>query len=382
MPFIYIFFFLIFVTISCTSSTTDSPIVGTTLDSIATIIPLQYANNFSIEKDGDNTILSIKSAWKGSKEQYKYVLYPKGGKVPTNYSDAVKIAVPVERIICTSTVDIAFLDFLGVTDKIVAMANGGYVYNKYVRAAQENGQILEIGGTNTIDYERALTANADIAFVYSIGDRQTFKKFKEVGIPPVMLSDFMETSPLGRAEWMLFVSYFLGKEKEALVKFNEVAQQYEALKRDAALYSSQPTVLTGAVYNGTWYVAGGKSLMATFIKDAGARYLWADNPEVSGVPLDFEAIYAKALEVDYWINMSHFKDKKDLGDSEPKYQDFKAFQQGNMYNYYKRASDNGGSDIFESAIVQPNLVLQDMIRMFHHKDLKYKNLYYYIPLVD
>jgi len=380
MPFIYILF--LFITISCTSSTTDTPITETTIDSTATIIPLQYANNFTVEQDGENTILSIKSAWKGSKEHYKYVLYPKEGEAPSNYPNAVKIAVPVDRIICTSTVDVAFLDFLGVTDKIVAMANGGYVYNEYVRTAQKNGQILEIGGTNTIDYERALTANADIAFVYSIGDRQTFKKFKEVGIPPVMLSDFMETSPLGRAEWMLFVSYFFGKEKEATEKFNEVAQQYEALKKEAMLYSSKPTVLTGAVYNGTWHVAGGKSLMATFIKDAGAQYLWADNEEVSGVPLDFEAIYAKALGVDFWINMSHFKSKKDLGDSEPKYRDFKAFQQNNIYNYYKRASDNGGSDIFESAIVQPNLVLEDMMHIFHDKDLKSSDLYYYIPLVD
>lgn len=377
MPFFILFFFLI--TLFSCNSTNNKPQVENPLDSLIST-PLQYANNFNIQKQKDYTLLTIKSAWKGSSENFQYLLYPKGQTPPTDYPNAIKISVPVERIICTSTVDIAFLDCLGATDKIVAISNGQYIYNPIVKQKLKEGKIIEIGGNNSIDYELALTTQADIAMVYSIGDLQAYKKFSELGIPAILLSDFMETTPLGRAEWLLFVACLLGKENEAISKFNTIAQEYENSKKEAKEQAYKPTVLTGAVYNGTWYVAGGKSLMASFIEDAGGQYLWANNQEVSGVPMDFEAVYAQALNVDYWINISNFTNKKDLGNSETKYQDFKAFQQNQLYNYYKRSTLNGGSDIFESAIVNPHLVLKDMMNIFHNKYLDTNTLYYYAPL--
>lgn len=344
-------------------------------------IKLAHANNFTIEKEGKLTILSIKTAWKNAQEQFQYVLYPKGTKAPSHYPNAITIPVPVERIICTSTVDIAFLDFLDATDKIVALSNGAYVYNNKVRERVTQGKILEIGGNNTIDYETALTTNADVALVYSIGDQEAYQKFNEMGVPAILLSDFMEKTPLGRAEWAVFVACLLGKEVQAQEKCAEVAAKYQALKAKAANHTKeQPSVLTGAVYKGTWYIAGGKSLMATFIRDAGGRYLWAEDEGLSGVPLDFEAVYAKGLNADRWINMSSWTNKADLGQSEEKYQDFKAFQEGQLYNYYNRVTENGGVDIFESAIVNPHLVLKDFVHIFHDNVVHSDSLYYYKKL--
>lgn len=343
-------------------------------------LTLENADNFTIEKEGSYTILTIKTAWKNAQEQFQYVLYPKGETSPEEYPNAVKIPVPVERIICTSTIDVAFLDFLDATDKIVAISNGTYVYNESIQEKLKSGQILDIGGSTTIDYERALTTNADVAMVYSIGDQEAYQKFNEMGVPAVLLSDFMEKTPLGRAEWAVFVACLLGKEAFAQEKCAQIAAEYRGLKEKASNFKTQPTVLTGAVYKGTWYVAGGKSFMARFIEDAGGAYLWAENEGLSGVPLDFEAVYAKALEADCWINMSSWKTKETLVASEDKYQDFKAFQEGNIFNYYKRGSENGGSDIFESAIVKPHLVLKDLIHIFHDKNVSADSLYYYQQL--
>lgn len=378
MP-IYYLIFCLFCLTACNDVNTKESVVISTQDSIS-IIPRNYATNFVVEKAGENTILTIKTAWKNAQERFQYVLYPKENNEPAGYPDAIKIPIPIGRIISTSTVDIAFLDFLEATDNIVAVSNGSYIYNQAIQNSLKDGRIIEIGATNTVDYERALTTNADAALVYSIGDQEMYNKFKEMGIPPIMLSDFMEKTPLGRAEWALFVAYLLGKEDLAIAKFEKIAKEYQTLKLQASLHSYVPTVLTGAVYKGTWYVAGGKSLMATFIKDAGAKYLWANDTTVSGVPLDFEAVYAKALDVDYWINMSHIATKEALVRSEEKYRDFKAFQKGKLYNYYKRATQNGGSDIFESAIVQPQLVLQDMIRIFHNNTIEPDSLFYYKQL--
>lgn len=371
-----LYFSLLLLVISCTATTTETPEVGQPTDT--EIIPRLYAQNFEVAKEGKYTILTVKTAWKGATSPFKYVLYPKAEEAPTGYKDAIKVGIPVEKVLCTSTVDIAILDMLEATNRIVALSNGNYVYNRTVQAALVNKQIAAIGGSNAIDYERAVTSGAEVAMVYSLGDQKSFKKFKELGIKPILMADFMETTPLGRAEWSLFVAYFLGKEAEALTKFKAEVEAYEALTQQKHMTS--PTVLTGAVYQGVWYVAGGQSLMATFIKDAGGDYLWRENKEVSGVPLDFEAVYSKGLTADYWINMSHWTSRKDLLASEKRYQDFKAFKEGKVYNYYKRTTAQGGSDVFESAIVQPHLVLQDMINLFHQEPVDTAALYYYIPL--
>ena len=375
----YFFVLISLLLFGCSSENTQKAVEDNNTTPAVTV-KLDYAQNFTVEKKGDLTILTIKSAWKNSKEEFQYLLYPKGQEVPTGYDNAIKVGIPLERVICTSTVDIAFLTSLGLSDRIVAISNGQYVYDESIQAALKAEKMIEIGAGTTLDYERALTTNADAAFVFSIGDQQNYKKFKELGIPPILLSDFMENTPLGRAEWALFVAYFFGKEEIAKNRFKAIATAYESLKKRARETQNKPTVFTGAVYKGTWYIAGGKSLMATFIKDAGGQYLWEDNTELSGVPLDFEAVYVKGLNADYWINTSHWQTKADLGASEAKYADFTAFQKNKVFNYYKRTTANGGSDVFESAIVQPHLVLKDMMHIFHDEVVQEKDLYYYIQL--
>lgn len=215
-------------------------------------IPLAFAQNFLIEKKGNIHIITIKTPWQKATEKIQYILYPKGKVAPEGYPKATKIAVPVSKIICTSTIDIAFLEALGATDKIAAISNGKFVYSPKVRGDLASNKILEIGANNAIDYEKALTLGADLALVYSVGAEQSFKKFKELGIPTVLMSDFMEKTPLGRAEWLVFVSYFLGLETEATLLFKDISQKYERIKNKAQSSSApKPTVLTGAVYKGT-----------------------------------------------------------------------------------------------------------------------------------
>jgi len=373
----YFYLYCIFgLLVACSSPSKNNPVSKQGLEEQE----LLAAQNFSIQKNGNITLLSIHSAWKGTQQNFQYVLYPKGEQAPKGYPDARKVAVPVDKILCTSTVDVAFLSALGATDKIVAISNSDFVYNKKVNRAVQAEEITDVGANNAIDYEKALMTAAEIAMVYSIGGESIYTKFEEVGITPVLMADFMEATPLGRAEWMRFVAYFIGKEKLAEQKIKQISKAYKRIQKKAANYEQRPTVLTGAVFNGTWHVAGGQSLMAQFIKDANAQYLWAENEEVSGVPLDFEAVYGKALEADYWINMSHYTSKQALAKSDQRYKDFEAFQQNKLYNYYKRQTANGGTDIFESAIVQPHILLKDYVHIFHSPSPHADSLYYYIPL--
>jgi iron complex transport system substrate-binding protein len=342
-----------------------------------------YAANFSIVKKGDITILSIGEAWRGAQEQFRYVLYPKGSAAPKGYENAVLVPVPLERVICTGTSHAAMLDLLNLSDKIVAIADGKYIYNEKVRQRIASGNLPELGNDNGINYEKALMVDAELVFSFSFGRGQSHKKFQEIGLPVVMLSEFMEDHPLGRAEWLLFMSYFFGKEKEAEQKFKDLAARYENLKaslKNLPAEQKKPSVLIGLAQEGTWFVAGGKSFIARFIADAGGHYPWADNEERGGLPLDFETVLHKAENADYWINVILAENRAQLLKIDGRYKSFKAFEKGNIYSYTARKSENGGYDFFESAIVKPDLVLADLIKIFYPDLLPEQKLYYYKKL--
>ena len=372
----YLIFSITILLFSCsTEKKNSSDDLSTKTDSLNPT----FAQNFTVQKQGDLTILSIGEAWRNAKEKFQYVLYPKGSKAPTGFNNAIKIAVPVERTICTGTSQVAFLDFIGQTEKIVAIADGKYVYNAKIRSKIKSGALPELGNDQGLNYEKALSVNPELVFAFSFGRTQSHKKFEELGIPVVMISEFMEDSPLGRAEWAVFISYFFGAELSAQKEFDKIAKKYldlKVLSKDLTK-EQQPKVLVGMAQEGSWFVPGGKSFTAKIIEDAGANYLWSDNSEKGGIPIDFEAVFFKAQDADKWINVVLAENKKQLLDADSRYSDFKAFKNSEIYSYTARISENGGYDFYESAIVRPDLVLADLIKIFHPKKLPDHELYYY-----
>ncbi len=347
-------------------------------------IKASFAQNFSVIKQGNLTILSIGEAWRGAGEEFRYVLYPKETKKPEGFKNAVKIAVPVDKVICTGTSQVAMLDFLGVTDKIAGIADGKYIYNSNIRKRLISGDLSELGNDQGLNYEKALSVNPDLVFAFSFGRTQSYKKFEELGIPVVMISEFMEDTPLGRAEWAVFMSYFFGNEALAQKEFDKISKKYSELQK---LFSGIPTekkpkVLVGVAQEGSWYIPGGKSFIARFIEDAGAYYLWADNEERGGVPLDFESVLFKGQNADFWLNVVLADNKKQLLAADSRYSSFKAFKNDKIYSYTARISENGGYDFYESAIVRPDLVLADLIKIFHSDLLSNHQLYYYKKITD
>jgi iron complex transport system substrate-binding protein len=336
-----------------------------------------FAKNFTAVKQGDLIILTIGDAWRDAKEKFRYVLYPKGTKAPDGFENAVKIAVPLERIICTGTSQIAFMDFIESTDKIVAISDGKYVYNEKIRKRMQSGNLPELGNDQGLNYEKALSVNPELVFVFSFGRTQSHKKFESLGIPVVMISEFMEDSPLGRAEWAVFMSYFFEKTDFAQKEFRQIAKKYLEIQQIGKNIEQKPKVMVGMAQEGSWFVPGGKSYTAQFIADAGGIYPWADDTEKGGIPIDFESVLYKAQSADIWLNIVLAKNKNDLLNADSRYSAFKPFKNSEIYSYTARISENGGYDFYESAIVHPELVLADLIKIFHPKKFTEHKLYYY-----
>lgn len=372
-----LFYFLLISSLffaSCTQSPSPTESKGES----RTKIELSHAKNFELEQQGALIFATIKSGWKGSKKPFRYLLYPKRGGIPKGFDDWIKIGIPVKGILTHSTVDIAFLSHLGVEHLIKGSSNTAFIYNDSVRAAVSDGRIVDLGNSSAIDFEKGLSTGAEVALIYSLGNDKNYKKYNELGIPAVMMADFMEETPLGRAEWMKLLGYISGVSKEANTLFDETAQAYKEIKAQAHL-SIKPRILTGALFEGTWYIAGGKSLMAQFIKDAGGDYIWGKNKETSGVGLDLEAVYSKALDADIWVNVNRYNSYEALQKDQVRYTDFAPFKAKQIFNNDKRLNKAGGNDFFESAIVRPELILRDLNLIFNKKATASK-LYYYRAL--
>jgi iron complex transport system substrate-binding protein len=200
------------------------------------------------------------------------------------------------------------------------------------------------------------------------------------GLKTVVNAEWLETSPLARAEWGKFIAVFFNKEADAEALFAKTVQQYDEYAALAAGVTEKPTVFTGSDYQGTWSMPGGNSFAATFLKDAGADYLWADDTSTGSLPLAFEAVFEKAQSADYWVNVGYFFTPDDLLAADARYADFAAYQSGNIWNNDAITSANGGNDYYESAVAHPEIVLADLIKIFHPELLPDYELVYYRQL--
>jgi len=279
------------------------------------------------------------------------------------------IEVPVRSFVAMSTTYYPFLEAIGKLDTLVAVDDAMYVYNPTVRERVAAGKIAVVGGGTggpNANVERLLELNPDVIMTGASGtpELDAYPKLQEVGLPVVLNGDYLEQTPLGRAEWGIFIAAFFDQEQEASAQFDALVQRYEDVKALTANVPQRVTVFTNTDYQGTWYVPAGESYAALLLKDAGADYLWADEPGTSALPLSFETVFERAKDADFWLNPGFAASLKDLQAMDARYAQFKAFQTGHVFNYNARVSEAGGSDYFESGVAHPDVILKDLIKIF------------------
>ena len=144
----------------------------------------------------------------------------------------------------------------------------------------------------------------------------------------------------------------------------EIRSDYDELIKLAAKSLRKPQVLTNEIYGSQWYVAGGNSQIAHFIKDANAHYIFGNNSESKSTPKSFEEVFSRAENAEFWVNVGNHKDKKDLLNINPNYAKMKVYQKGAIYTLSGREKGSA-NDYFESGVVRADLVLKDYIKIFH-----------------
>ena len=342
---------------------------------------IQYAQNFTIEKHTDYTVLRVKHAWDAAKVSFTYVVYDKGKPKPEFSEKAIYIQRPVGRVACTSTTHLALLNSIGEADKVVGISGAKYVYDVPTRERIEAGKIKEIGNETGLNYEILTDAEPEIVFTYGMSADNNIDKLCEAGLTPVVLAEYTDNTPLGRAEWMKFVAVLFDKEEKSNDVFDSISMNYKRLKNLVKNnIHEKPLVMVGMGFSGNWYVPGGTSYVANHITDAGGAYLWQENKGKSSLQLDFETVYEKAQAADKWINIGMVNSAADIVAADERYADFKALKNNELYNGSQRISPQGGYDIYESAVVQPDVVLKDLIKAFHPELLPKHDFFYYKKL--
>ena len=344
-------------------------------------ITIEHAVGFTVAYYNAYKVVTVPEAWVGIERPYTYVLYQRGTPAPEGFADATLIAVPIERVISMSTSYLAQLDLLGVVDTLVGADSIAYASTSSVVARAEAGEIIEVGYGSDVNVEQVIDLDPSIVLTYGLGNEwDSHPKLLEAGVTTVLSAEAREADPLARAEWIKFIALFYNREALANELFEAIGERYQGLVDLAAEVEDRPTVFLNAPWGDTWYMAGGQSYVAYLLNVAGADYLWSDDTSPDTLYLDFETVYDQALEADYWLHTSTWSTLDEALAMDERFADFAAFQSGQVYNNNLRTNPSGGNDYWESGVINPDLLLADLIRIFHPELLPDHELVYYQQL--
>ena len=312
--------------------------------------------------EGGASIADIRSPWDESGYLARLLLVPRDSAIPEDASAGRTIVrTPVDRAAVFSGVHTSAMQELGALGALVAVADGNYFApGDSVRAMLDRGAVIDAGSSQQPSQERLIAAQPEIVLLSPMQGQQL--PALPSGTVTVPMADYLEYSPIGRAEWMLLLGKLFGKDEEASSIFDNVVNDYCDLQLKAELAEGRPVVLVDTEYSGAWYVPAGESYMARMIRDAGATTPWSDSKGTGSLTLDMERVLAGASEADFWLvrtygiqpTLAYVKSINPLNAR------IKAWREGNVYG-----CDTATHPLFNDTAFHPERVLADMIAIFH-----------------
>tara|TARA_R110000787_G_scaffold32138_18_gene85004 strand:+ start:3649 stop:4797 length:1149 start_codon:yes stop_codon:yes gene_type:complete len=327
---------------------------------------IKHAKGFDIQYFNNYKKLIIKTPYPEAKESFEYRIVSKkiGNKIDSKNKT---IQVPVDKIVVTSTTHIPMLELLGAENSLVGFQNTEYVSSEKTRKRIDSGFVRELGKEAAMNTEVLFELEPDVLIGFSMNKtNKTYNLIEKQGIPVIINGDWLEETPLGRAEWIKFFGVLFDKEKEADSIFKLIESNYLEAKAIAKKASNKPTILSGAIMrNDIWNLPAGESFVAKFLTDANVHYIWKESKGKGSLQLSFESVLDKAQDADYWIAPGYFSTKEQMLGNNSHYKSFTAFQQNNIYTASTKTGVTGGVIYYELAPTRPDLVLKDIIKITH-----------------
>lgn len=319
----------------------------------AQLLFIEHANGY--------TKIDIKDPWNNGNTLHTYLLVPSNSAMPPQLPSGTVVRTPVKNVLVYSSVHSSVLRELGAGDAVRGVCDSQYFNDSIISAGLNDGTIIDCGNSMNPTVEKVIEMSPD-AILLSPYQDATYGQITKLNVPIIECADYMEFTPLGRAEWIKFYGELIGKRALADSIYNSVVEQYNGVKESVKDKKIEhPLVLTENVISGVWNVPGGNSYMAQFIKDAGGNYPWADDKNTGSLTLDFNQVLAKAQAADIWLikspyihSLAELKSSYSLNDQ------FKAFKTGNVY-----VCDTNTSHFFDRFPFHPEVLLKEYFKVFH-----------------
>ena len=337
-----------------------------TLNDTTALNSIQFAKNLAIYKQEGYTVVTVKNPWPDAVKNFTYILKEKNGIVPDSLKKYTQIQVPLQSIVVTSTTNIPFLEMLGVEKSLIGFPHTDYVSSEKTRALIDAGSVKNVGQNEKLNIEQLIELAPALIVTFGIDNNNpTLENLQKSGLNVLIQADWMEQSPLGKAEWLKLYGALFGKEKEADILFSTIVKEYSDALALVATKKTTSTVLYGSMYQDQWFVAKGSSWVAQFMRDAKANYLWSSLEGTGSLGLSFENILDKGKTASFWIATGSFKSLSELEKANPHYSQFDAFTNKTIYTFEGKLGATGGTIFYELSPSRPDLVLKDYIKIFH-----------------
>ena len=351
---------------------------------------IEYAEGFSITSFEEYTRVEVYPAGRAEKSEHVsyYLIHRERQDFMRVFSlvadrhPAVPVSriigVPVDRCILLSSTFLPPFRYFDELDRIAAVDHIDNLYDSGIKSRLKKNGTLEVGSGSSLDLEMAAAIRPEIVMVNMIeGEWNAAAKLEKAGMTVVVNGDYLESTPLGRAEWMKFIGLFLGREAEADAWFREVRDRYLGLAGMAGQIVEKPSVILNVPLSGRWVIPGGGGYMARFLEDAGAEYQWNHSPESRSLIFDVETVFSQAVNADVWLHQYGAGSIQDLVGSDPRFRRMKAVRGGRVINNDARQSGAGSNDFYENGPYSPDIILADLISVLHPGLLPEHRLYYY-----
>ncbi len=369
----FLFFGLVLIFASCGEPGADPAFRA---EGKAEAMPVHHSEGLRIEKTRDGFLVEVRNP-RDTAEIYGTYRLSRTKKSSAGGDETV-IRIPVQRAALNSTTFVPFFEKIDAHGVITGVSYASRVTNERVKAQIDAGETLEIAGGDGIDTERLLMSAPDVlmAYMYNASD---FSKIEDLGIPVIMNMEYAESTPLGRAEWVKLAGCLIDRYDDAEELFEVISRTYgnlHDLAREADYY---PVVFSGSKYESKWFTPGNRSFVAQYIRDAGARYAFQHVDGQSNVELDFESVLSTLVKADFWglivSDNNEFK-LSSLIRMEPQYALFNSFKKGQVF-----VCNTAKSDYFGDAVLEPHIVLSDLIGILHPDLLPGHDFTYFRPVV-
>lgn len=317
------------------------------------------------------TVVDVKNPW-GKGLLKRYILVPDTCDIPQIRGTVLR--TPLQRAVVFSGVHASLFEELGALPVVAGVCDKRYIYSKGVQKGLKQGVVTDCGSSLNVNSEAVVQVNPDAIFVLPY-ENGGYGKLDNMPYPLVECADYMETSPLGCAEWIRFYGRLVGRAAESDSVYNAVRKEYEALCRLVDGVQERPALICELKSSSAWYVPGGNSTMGQMYNDAGADYLFTDCGKNGSVPLSYEVVLDRGSDADIWLfkyNASEDKTKASLLADFSGYSHFRPFKEGNIY-----ACNTHRNNIFEEISFHPERLLKELVALFHPSLIPgYKPLYY------